>query len=162
MAQLKKTSYLNVLKESAEKSVKIPVKHPGVLEVPEGKDVESLPYSHFANLVKKKGFEEISKALTNLHTWNKEKNPKLSNWADKMQQRLHNEFSEEVKESNRLTEKWAKDVHIHATGKHAGKSIAQLKGEIEALKGKPGNKEKMGELLFALRAKQGWKKKTGV
>ena len=45
---------------------------------------------------------------------------------------------------------------------NAGKTIAQLKGEIKALRGKPGNKEKMGKLLFALRAKEGWKKKTGL
>jgi len=99
--------YLQILKESVtrkailkenEPNVKIPVKHPGVLEVPEGKDVENLPYSHFAGLVKKKGFPEISKALTNLHTWNKEKNPTLSSWANKMQDRLSNEFSEEAKE----------------------------------------------------------------
>lgn len=57
-----------------------------------------------------------------------------------------------------LSEKWAKDVDIKSTGEHADKTIEQLKKEIEALKGKPGNKEKMGELLFALRAKQGWKK----
>jgi hypothetical protein len=61
-----------------------------------------------------------------------------------------------------ILEKWRKDVKIQSTGEHAGKSIAQLKKEIEALKGKPGNKEKMSELLFALRAKQGWKKKTGL
>lgn len=61
-----------------------------------------------------------------------------------------------------LTEKWKKDVEIKSTGEHANKSIQQLKDEIEALRGKPGNKEKMGELLFALRAKQGWKKKTGL
>jgi hypothetical protein len=84
--------------EADDSKVKIPVEHPGVLEVPEGKDVESLPYSHFAALVKKKGFPEISKALTNLHTWNKSKNPKLSSWADKMQERLAKEFSEEAKE----------------------------------------------------------------
>jgi hypothetical protein len=61
-----------------------------------------------------------------------------------------------------LSEKWKDDVEIKQTGEHADKSIAQLKKEIEALRGKPGNKEKMGELLFALRAKQGWKKETGV
>lgn len=59
-------------------------------------------------------------------------------------------------------EKWGKDVEIHQTGEHAGKTIAQLKNEIKALRGKPGNKEKMGELLFALRAKQNWKKSTGL
>jgi hypothetical protein len=61
-----------------------------------------------------------------------------------------------------LDEKWKKDVEIRSTGEHAGKSIGQLKKQVAALKGKPGNKEKMGELLFAIRAKQGWKKKTGV
>jgi len=61
-----------------------------------------------------------------------------------------------------LDEKWAKKVKIEKTGEHAGKSVEQLKKEIEALKGKPGNKEKMGELLFALRSKTGWKKGKGA
>ena len=167
-------SYLKVLKENKSfvkeaGKVKIPVEHPGVLEVPEGKNVEDLPYSHFAALAKKKGFGEISKALTNLHTWNKDRDPKLSGWADKMQQRLHDEFSKEaaseavkVSDLDSLIEKWAKDVNIKSTGEHAGKSVEQLKKEIEALRGKPGNKEKMGELIFALRAKQGWKKSAGL
>ena len=83
-------NYINRLKEAADKAakVKIPVEHPGVLEVPEGKNVEDLPESHFKALIKKKGWEEISKALTNLHTWNETKNPTLSSWADKMQAKL--------------------------------------------------------------------------
>lgn len=60
-----------------------------------------------------------------------------------------------------LYEKWGKEVDIKSTGEHAGKSVEQLKKEIKALEGKPGNKEKMGELLFALRSKQGWKKGEG-
>lgn len=80
-------SYLHLLKEASPK-VKIPVEHPGVLEVPEGKDVEDLGEEHFKGLIKKKGWNEISKALTNLQTWNKSKDPKLSNWADNMQQKL--------------------------------------------------------------------------
>jgi len=63
---------------------------------------------------------------------------------------------------NYLEEKWAKKVEIHSTGEHAGKSKVKLKKEIAALRGKSGNKEKMGELLFALRAKQGWKKGKGA
>ena len=63
---------------------------------------------------------------------------------------------------NYLGEKWAKKVEIKQTGEHAGKSQAQLKKEIAALRGKPGNKEKMGELVFALRAKGGWKKGEGA
>jgi hypothetical protein len=61
-----------------------------------------------------------------------------------------------------IDEKWAKKVKIEKTGEHAGKSVEQLKKEIKALKGKPGNKEKMGELLFALRSKTGWKKGAGA
>ena len=63
---------------------------------------------------------------------------------------------------NKIDEKWEKDVKIQHTGEHENKTVAQLKKEIEALKGKPGNKEKMGELLFALRAKTGWKKGEGA
>lgn len=60
-----------------------------------------------------------------------------------------------------LNEKWKKDVKIDKTGEYKDKTVAQLKKEINALKGKPGNKEKMGELLFALRAKEGWPKGKG-
>jgi len=85
-------SYLNELKRMVVKEqddqVKIPVKHPGVLEVPEGKDVESLPLSHFQDLIKKKGWGDISKALINLKVWNKERDTKLSSWADNMQEKL--------------------------------------------------------------------------
>jgi len=85
--------YLDLLKE--KEKVKIPVEHPGVLEVPEGKNVEDLPYSHFQVLAKKKGFAKISRALNNLHVWNKKRNPKLAAWANKMQDRLSNEFKED-------------------------------------------------------------------
>lgn len=67
---------------------KIPVTHPGVLEVPEGKKVEDLGKDHFNGLIQKKGWGEVSKALTNLETWNKNKNPKLSSWAGNMQKSL--------------------------------------------------------------------------
>lgn len=71
-----------------EQKVKIPVEEPGKLEVPEGKNVEDLPESHFQDLIKKKGWVEISKALINLKVWNKTKNKELSDWADKMQEKL--------------------------------------------------------------------------
>lgn len=99
---MNKNQYLQRLKETRvlrEQKVKIPVEHPGVLEVPEGKNVEDLPEAHFKALIAKKGWEEISRALTNLHTWNKEKNPTLSAWANKMQETLgKDENKEEVKE----------------------------------------------------------------
>jgi hypothetical protein len=72
----------------AEDVEDIEVENPGILEVPEGKDVEDLPESHFQSLIKKKGWEEISRALVNLIRWNKNKNKSLSNWADSMQEKL--------------------------------------------------------------------------
>lgn len=81
------TSYLGRLYLSEQK-VRIAVKHPGILEVPEGKDVEDLPLSHFQDLIKKKGWAEISKAIINLKVWMRKSNPKLSKWADDNQEKL--------------------------------------------------------------------------
>lgn len=67
----------------------------------------------------------------------------------------------QFKESTYMNEKWGKKVEIHSTGEHAGKSVSDLEKEIKKLRGKPGNKEKMGELLFALRSKKGWPKGKG-
>jgi hypothetical protein len=71
-----------------EQQVKIKVKKPGVLDVPEGKNVDDLPYSHFLSVAKRKGFVAVIRALNNLNVWNRKKNPTLSNWADKMQDRI--------------------------------------------------------------------------
>jgi hypothetical protein len=75
---------------------------------------------------------------------------------------LSKELGLDYKDADTIEEKWAKDVKIEKTGEHAGKTVEQLKSQIEALKGKPGNKEKMSELVFALRAKGGWKKGEGA
>lgn len=66
----------------------IKVTHPGILEVPAGKSVTSLPLSHFESLAKKKGRGAIVRALLNLYRWNKKANPKLSKWAKDMQEKL--------------------------------------------------------------------------
>lgn len=79
---------VNKILELTEQKVKIPVKHPGALDVPEGKNVEDLPLTHFKELIKKKGWERISKALINLKVWNKKRDPKLSSWADNTQEKL--------------------------------------------------------------------------
>jgi len=60
-----------------------------------------------------------------------------------------------------LAEKWDKKVKIQHTGQYTDWDAAKLKKAIKALRGKPGNKEKMGELLFALRAKEHWPKGKG-
>jgi hypothetical protein len=71
-----------------KKKVNIPVKNEGLLSVPEGKSVDSPPMSHFENLINKKGWAAVSRALTNLHTWNRNNNKELAAWADNMQDRL--------------------------------------------------------------------------
>ena len=41
-----------------------------------------------------------------------------------------------------VSEEWDKDVEVKSTGEHADKTIAQIKKEMEALKGKtPFNRE---------------------
>lgn len=85
--QQKVSDYLSTIYEQGEK-VRIKVEHPGMLEVPEGKNVEDMSDTHFQKLITKKGWNEISKAIINLKVWNKTRDPKLSSWADKTQERL--------------------------------------------------------------------------
>lgn len=92
-----------------EQDVEIEVKHEGILEVPEGKNVEDLPISHFVDLAKKKGLSKITKALNNLQVWNKKKNPELSKWAgnmiDKVSNRMENqEKKESIIRNSRINE----------------------------------------------------------
>lgn len=60
-----------------------------------------------------------------------------------------------------ICEKWEDDVEIKQTGEHKDKSIEQLKREIDAIeKKKPFNRSEWSERMFAIRAKQGWRKKV--
>ena len=70
-------------------------------------------------------------------------------------------YRQSFNEALAQVEKWSKDVEVKSTGEHAGKTIGQLKKEVDALRGKPNNEKEMGGLLFAIRAKQGWKKGEG-
>jgi hypothetical protein len=92
--------YESVLRE---KNVEIEVKHEGILEVPDGKNVDDLPFSHFEKLAKKKGLSKITKALNNLQVWNKKKDPKLSKWAGNMIDKLNKKLKKDesfVNENN--------------------------------------------------------------
>ena len=71
-----------------EQDVNIEVKHEGILEVPEGKNVDDLPMSHFEKLVQKNGLSKITRALNNIQVWNTNRNPKLSKWAHNMINKL--------------------------------------------------------------------------
>jgi len=89
----------NILTENIEASTKptgkvitagakIKAENEGILEVPEGKNVDDLPIKHFKELIDKKGREPIIRALTNLEVWNKNDNKSLSSWAKKMKKSL--------------------------------------------------------------------------
>lgn len=75
-----------------EQNVDIEVKNKGILEVPEGKNVDDLPMSHFEKLVKKHGLSKITKALNNLQVWNKNDDKKLSKWAGNMIDKLTKKY----------------------------------------------------------------------
>ena len=86
--------------QEVNEAVEIEVENPGVLEVPEGKNVEDLPIKHFVALANKKGLSTITKALNNLQVWNKNKNKPLSKWArdmiDKVTKRVENQKKESL------------------------------------------------------------------
>jgi hypothetical protein len=80
-----------------------------------------------------------------------------------------------IKKFNTLNEKWkGKEVEVQKTGEYTDKTIAELKKMKSDLKkendkyqedGKDvpkKNKEKMSEIIFAIRAKGGWKKGEGA
>lgn len=58
--------------------VKVKVKNPGILEVPDDKNFYDLPQKHFIGLAKKKGKAAIAAALNNLVRFNVNKNPEIS------------------------------------------------------------------------------------
>ena len=82
----------------------IEVKNKGILEVPEGKNVDDLPLSHFVKLANKKGLSKITKALNNLQVWNKNDDPKLSKWAGNMIDKLNNKLKKDESLNKNLKE----------------------------------------------------------
>ena len=90
-----------------DESVEIEVKNKGILEVPEGKNVDDLPMSHFEKLVKKNGLSKITKALNNLQVWNKNDDKKLSKWAGDMIDKLTKKYGKNESISvKRFNEGW--------------------------------------------------------
>jgi hypothetical protein len=78
-----------------EKQVKIKVKESGVLEVPEGKKFWQVPFKHYTELVDRKGYAKIIKALNNLKVWNKDDDIKVSNHADSIMDKLKKKYRPE-------------------------------------------------------------------
>lgn len=78
-----------------EEDVKIKTKHPGILEVPEGKNFWDLPLKHYKDLVDKKGYAKVIRALTNLEVWNKNDDPDISKKASKIADDLKKFYKKE-------------------------------------------------------------------
>lgn len=85
-----------------EQDIEIEVKNKGILEVPEDKNVDELPMSHFEKLVKKHGLSKITKALNNLQVWNRNDDKELSKWTGNMIDELTKKYgkNESLKESS--------------------------------------------------------------
>lgn len=73
----------------------IEVKNSGILEVPEDKKFWQLPLSHFEDLVKRKGYGKIIRALTNLKVWNKNDDPEIASKADEIADKLRKKFDKD-------------------------------------------------------------------
>lgn len=86
---------IELLEKQEEKQLKIEVVNPGLFELPEGEEITNLPIKHFKNLIRRKGWEKISRGLINLKIWNKKQNPSLAKWANTM----HDKLSKWVEES---------------------------------------------------------------
>ena len=145
-------TYLNLLKtrfvREADEDVKdIEVENPGILEVPEGKNVEDMGEDHFKSLIKKKGWEEISRALVNLIRWNKNRDKKLSNWADNMQEKLSKwvEKQREEKDNPNLYEIGPYVPPSKTKGGFGSIKGTTSSGGFGSIKGKPMEQEEADE-----------------
>ena len=78
-----------------EEDVKIKTKNPGILEVPEGKNFWDLPLKHYKDIVDKKGYAKVIRALTNLEVWNKNDDPDISKKASKIADDLKKFYKKE-------------------------------------------------------------------
>ena len=105
-----KNESLSTAKTIKEQKADIEVENPGILEVPEGKNVEDLPIKHFVDIANRKGLSTVTRALNNLQVWNKNKNKSLSKWAGNMIDKVNKRFENQKNESlNRLNEATLQD-----------------------------------------------------
>lgn len=65
-------------------------------------------------------------------------------------------------EKEELDEKWPGKADVEKTGEYSDKTIAELKAQLKKLKDNPNKteslKKKERQIIFAIRAKGGWKK----
>lgn len=118
-----------------EQQANIEVENPGILEVPEDKNVEDLPIKHFVALADKKGLSTITRALNNLQVWNKNKDPKLSKWAgemiDKVTKRVENQKNEGlIREYSNDLVSWTCPIYDNKDFKTMDNYIKELADDI--------------------------------
>lgn len=106
-----KNESLSISKTIKEQKADIEVENPGILEVPEGKNVEDLPIKHFVDIANRKGLSTVTRALNNLQVWNKNKNKSLSKWAGDMIDKVNKRFENQKKNESlkRLNEATLQD-----------------------------------------------------
>lgn len=78
-----------------ESKVKIKVKHSDLLEIPEGKKFYNVPFKHYVELVEKKGYAKVIRALNNISVWHKEEHPEIGNKAEAIMDKLKSKFGKE-------------------------------------------------------------------
>lgn len=62
-----------------------------------------------------------------------------------------------------VVEKWDKKVEIHSTGEYTDKSVEQLCRMLKKIRAaETFDREKFSEVMFAIRAKTGWKGGEGA
>ena len=112
----------SLLKFEYNEAVNIETENPGVLEVPEGKNVEDLPIKHFVDIANRKGLSTVTRALNNLQVWNKNKNKELSKWAGDMIDKVSKRSENQQKNESLVKEDYNGDLRDFAD-----KSVEELK-----------------------------------
>jgi len=86
----------------------------------------------------------------------------MNEWIMRVPTDENEEMCEECWNEEELEEKWAGKSEVKKTGEYSDKTIAELKSELKKLKSNPKKtealKKKERQLIFAIRAKGGWKK----
>ena len=108
------------LKKRRKNPVRVKVVHKGILEVPRGKKVIQMKVGHFKKLAKRKGHAAISRALTNLERWNKNRNKKLSRWATAMKAKLRKALGKKATKKKKKSRK----LKVHRGGKRKRRKVA--------------------------------------
>ena len=78
-----------------EKKVKIRVKHSDLLEIPKGKKFYNVPFKHYVELVNRKGYSQVARALNNLVIWHKDEHHEIGSKAQAILDKLKDKFRPE-------------------------------------------------------------------